>query len=84
MLIKPKLVSNADKKDRVQIILAYTPVRNGHGTTDRFKIGKGIQGCISSPCLFSLYADYIMQNPGLDESQAGNCQEKYQQPHLGR
>ena len=47
-------------------------VRTGHGTTDWFQIGKGVcQGCILSPCLFSLYAEYIMRNVGLDESQAG-------------
>ena len=47
-------------------------VRTGHGTTDWFQIKKGIcQGCISSPCLFNLYAKYIMQNPRLDEEQAG-------------
>ena len=47
-------------------------VRTGHGTTDWFKIGKGIrQGCILSPCLFNLYADYIMRNAGLEEAQAG-------------
>ena len=47
-------------------------VRTGHGTTDSFQIGKGVhQGCILSPCLFNLYAEYIMQNAGLDESQAG-------------
>ena len=47
-------------------------VRTGHGTTDWFKIGKGVcQGCILSPCLFNLYAEYIMQNAGLDEAQAG-------------
>ena len=46
-------------------------VRTGHGTTDGFKIGKGVhQGCILSPCLFILYAEYIMQNTGLDETQA--------------
>ena len=46
--------------------------RIGHGTTDWFQIGKGeYQGCISSPCLFNLYAEYIVQNPGLDEAQAG-------------
>ena len=43
-----------------------------HGTTDWFQIGKGVrQGCILSPCLFNLYAEYIMQNAGLDEAQAG-------------
>ena len=47
-------------------------VRTGHGTTDWFQIGKGIrQGCILSPCLFNLYAEYIMRNAGLDETQAG-------------
>ena len=47
-------------------------VRTGHGTTDWFQIGKGVrQGCILSPCLFNLYAEYSMQNPGLDETQAG-------------
>ena len=44
-------------------------VRTGHGTTDWFQIGKGVhQGCILSPCLFNLYAEYIMQNAGLDEA----------------
>ena len=47
-------------------------VRTGHGTTDWFQIGKGVhQGCILSPCLFDLYAEYIMRNTGLDETQAG-------------
>ena len=47
-------------------------VRSGHGTTDRFQIGKGVhQGCILSPCLFNLYAEYIMRNAGLEETQAG-------------
>ena len=47
-------------------------VRTGHGTTDWFQIGKGVhQGCILSPCLFNLYAEYNMRNTGLDESQAG-------------
>ena len=46
--------------------------RTGHGTTDWFQIGKGVrQGCILSPCLFKLYAEYIMRNAGLDEAQAG-------------
>ena len=44
-------------------------VRTGHGTTDRFQIGKGVrQGCILSPCLFNLYAEYIMRNAGLEEA----------------
>ena len=47
-------------------------VRTGHGTTDWFQIGNGVrQGCISSPSLFNLYAEYIMQNAGLNEAQAG-------------
>ena len=47
-------------------------VRTGHGTTDWFQIGKGVrQGCILSPCLFNLYAEYIMRNAGLDEAQTG-------------
>ena len=46
--------------------------RTGHGTTDWFHIEKGVgQGCILSPCLFNLYAEYISQNAGLDEAQAG-------------
>ena len=48
-------------------------VRTGHGTTDCLEIGKGVhQGCILSPCLFNLYAEYIMRNAGVDEAQAGN------------
>ena len=47
-------------------------VRTGHGTTDWFQIGKGVhQACILSPCLFNLYAEYIMRNAGLEEAQAG-------------
>ena len=47
-------------------------VRTGHGTTDWFQIGKGVrQGCILSPCLFNLHAEYIMRNAGLEETQAG-------------
>ena len=47
-------------------------VRTGHGTMDWFQIEKGVrQGCILLPCLFNLYEEYIMQKPGLDESQAG-------------
>ena len=48
-----------------------TTVRTGHGTTDWFQIGRVRQGCILSPCLFNLYAEYIMRNAGLDEAQAG-------------
>ena len=47
-------------------------VRTGHRTTDWFQIGKGVhQGCILSPCLFNLNAEYVMRNAGLDEAQAG-------------
>ena len=47
-------------------------VKTGHETTDWFQIGKGLcQGCILSPCLFNLYAEYIMRNAGLDEAQVG-------------
>ena len=47
-------------------------VRTKHGTTDYFQAGKGVhQGCTLSPCLFNLYAEYIMRNAGLDEAQAG-------------
>ena len=61
-------------------------VRTGHGTTNWFQIAKGVgQGCILSPCLFNLYAEYIMRNTGLEEARAGrstswkqDCQEKYQ------
>ena len=53
-------------------------VRTGHGIRDWFQIVKGVcQGCILSPCLFNLYAEYIMRNAGLDEAQAG-IKEKYQ------
>ena len=56
-------------------------VRTAHGTTDWFQIGKGVrQACILSPCLFNLYAEYIMRNAGLEETQAGIkiAREKYQ------
>ena len=47
-------------------------VKTGHGTTDWFQIGKGVrQGCILSPCLFNFYAEYIMRNAGLEETQSG-------------
>ena len=53
-------------------VLPMFPVRTGHGTTEWFQIGKVVrQGCILSPCLFNFYAEYIMQNSGLDETQAG-------------
>ena len=51
------------------------PVRTGHGTTDCFQIRKGVhQGYILSPCLFDVYAEYIMRNAGLEEAQAGKAQ----------
>ena len=56
-------------------------LRTRHGTTDWFQIGKGVrQGCILSPCLFNLYAEYIMKNARLDEAQGGIriAREKYQ------
>ena len=47
-------------------------IRTGHGTTDWFQIGNGLhQGCVLSPCLFHFYAEYIMRNAGLEETQAG-------------
>ena len=47
-------------------------VRTGHGTTDWFQIGKGVcQGCVLAPCLFNLYAEYIMRDSGLEEAQTG-------------
>ena len=64
--------------DHLTFLLGYlyagqeTTVRTGHGTTDWFQIGKGVhQGCILLPCLFKLYAEYIMRNTRLDEAQAG-------------
>ena len=49
-----------------------TTVKNGHGTTDQFQTGKGIdQGCMLSPCLFNLYAEYMVRNASLHEAQAG-------------
>ena len=59
----------------VTMLVNYTAVyvRTGHGTTDWFQIGKGVhQGSILSPCLFNLYAEYIMRNAGLEEAQAGS------------
>ena len=62
-----------------------TTVRTGHRTTDWFQIGKGVrQGCISSPCLFNLYAGYIMRNAGRSTSWNQDCWEKYQEPQICR
>ena len=53
-------------------LYAGQEVRTGHGTTDWFQIEKGVRrGCILSPCLFNLHAEYIMRNAGLEEAQAG-------------
>ena len=61
-------------------------VRTGHGTTDWFQIGKGVrQSCMLSPCLFNLYAEYIMRNAGLEETSWNqDCWEKYQSPQICR
>ena len=60
-------------------------VRTGHGTTDWFQIGKGVRpGCILSPCLINLYAEYIMRNARLDEAQNQDCREKHQLPQIWR
>ena len=60
------------EKPQGQEVGQEATIRTGHGTTDWFQKGKGIyQGYISSPCLFNLYAEYILRNAGLDEVQAG-------------
>ena len=60
-------------------------IRNGYGTMDWFKIGKGVcQGCILSLRLFNLYAEYIIRNAGLNESRLEDCREKYQQLQIYR
>ena len=73
-----KILKEMGIPDHLTCLLRYlyagqeATVQTGHGTTDWFQIGKGIrQGCILSPCLFNLYAEYIMRNIGLDEAQAG-------------
>ena len=67
---------NYNKGCRRECLLCKTgeeaTIKTGHGTIDWFKIGKGVhQGCILSPCLFNLYAEYIIRNAWLDEAQAG-------------
>ena len=76
--LKKYNVSNSTQLDHLICLLRNlyasqeATVRTGHGTTDWFQIGKEVhQGCILSPCLFSLHAEYIMRNVGLDEAQAG-------------
>ena len=67
-----KRLSSSSKDMRNLYAGQEATVRTGHGTTDCFQIGKGVrQGCILSPCLFNLYAEYIMRNTGLEETQAG-------------
>ena len=73
-----KFFKSSGKPDHLTCLLRYlyagqeATVRTGHGTADCFQIGKGVrQGCILSPSLFNLYAEYIMRNAGLDETQAG-------------
>ena len=68
-------------------MLVKKQVRTLYGTTDWFRIEKGVQqGCLLLPCLFNLYTEHIMRNAGLDEFQAGIkiCWEKYQQPQIYR
>ena len=65
------MVINAIKKI-VSSVISHKAIRTGHGTTDWFQIGKGVcQGYILSPCLFNLYAEYIMRNARLEEAKAG-------------
>ena len=71
--------SERDGNTRPPVLLLEKPVgsqeptvRTGHGTTDWLQIGKGVRlGCTLSPCLFNFYAEYIMRNTGLEETQAG-------------
>ena len=68
-----KILKEMGMPDHLTCLLRnlYATVRTGYRTTDWFQIGKGVhQGCILSPCLFNLYAEYITRNAGLDEAQA--------------
>ena len=76
--VKWKILKEMGIPDHLTVLLRNlyagqeATVRTGYGTTDWFQIGKGVrQGCILSPCLFNLYAEYIMRNAGLEEAQAG-------------
>ena len=78
MLFRSKILKEMGMTDHLTYLLRNlyagqeTTVRTGHGTMDWLQVGKGVyQGCILSPCLFNLYAEYIMQNARLDESKAG-------------
>uniref|UniRef100_A0AC11ESB3 Uncharacterized protein n=1 Tax=Ovis aries TaxID=9940 RepID=A0AC11ESB3_SHEEP len=78
VISKQKILKEMEIPDHLTCLLRNlyagqeATVRTGHGTTDWFQIGKGVhQGCILSPCLFNLYAEYIMRNTGLEEAQAG-------------
>ena len=67
-----KILKEVGIPDHLTCLLRNLYAGQGHGTTDWFQIGKGVrQGCILSPCLFNLYAEYIMRNARLDEAQAG-------------
>ena len=73
-----KILKEVEIRDHLTCLLRnlyagqVATVRTGHRTTDWFQIGKGVrQGCILSPCLFNFYAEYLMRNGGLEETQAG-------------
>ena len=77
-LLTVQIITNCGIPDHLTCLLGNlyagqeATVRTGHGTTDWLQIGKGVhQGCILSPCLFNLHAEYIMRNAGLEEAQAG-------------
>ena len=66
------IISKRIKYLGLNLPTSFLPVRTRHETIDWFQIRKGVrEGCILSPCLFNLYAEYIMRNPGLEEAQAG-------------